>query len=180
MSAIFLLAVAVFIVIPLAFFAVPRLAYQLGKMKSALRNLGVAGLGIGIAMSALAGNAGDDLGACMTSSTTGRDRIHLAQWAFAVMTLHPQLKQMSNTTDEQRDRAGQQMGALFTRLLTKDCKLEASAAIKEDQTTFERSFQTMGMAAMQEIYSNRDVANGMAQFPKYLDKEAFARTFREH
>jgi hypothetical protein len=36
----------------------------------------------------------------------------------------------------------------------------------------------MGMAAMQEIYSNKDVANGMAQFATHLDSQAFAKTFK--
>ena len=91
---------------------------------------------------------------------------------FAIMSLHPDVKDMSLITDKQHEEINKDTANIFTMLLTDKCKEQAKKAIKyEGQTALESSFKVLGQVAMMELVSNPEVKAGSAAFTKYIDEE---------
>ena len=122
---------------------------------------------------------GDPLSECLKRSTTREDRIHFAQWTFAAISRHPEVRAMSSLTDAQRTEISKTAAGLFTSLLTKSCPNEARAAMQAGGTTaIENGFRVVGESAMTELVSNPDVAAGFAELAKYADNAEITRVLR--
>jgi hypothetical protein len=120
----------------------------------------------------LAGPFADDMAKCLVRSTTPADKTTLVQWIVVVMTLHPDVKQFSAVTQEQRDTLNRQVGELMISLLSDRCKTESREALKnEGFGTIESSFGVLGQVAAQALFTHADVANGLAEFGKAIDGE---------
>jgi hypothetical protein len=125
-----------------------------------------------------AGPYSDDLGKCLVQSTTTSDKGTLVKWVFAMASLHPEVKGTSSLTSEQRTELTRSAAALFTDLIVKRCKDKALEAVKyEGPGTLQTSFSVLGQAAMMELFSNPDVATGLAELGKYFDKAQFEAAF---
>ena len=55
-----------------------------------------------------------------------------AVWLYEEMSANPTLKPMSNVTDAQRTDARKAVAGVVQRLLTEDCRSQASAALKNE------------------------------------------------
>jgi hypothetical protein len=127
-----------------------------------------------------AGPYGDDLTKCLVESTTIADKGTLVNWVFSMASLHPEVKGASSLTTEQRTAISKRTADLFTDLITERCKKAAIAAVKyEGPKTFETSFGALGQAAMFELFSNPDVAKGLAELGSYFDEAKFKAAFEE-
>src|SRR5512139_1808318 len=97
------------------------------------------------APAAIAGPEADKLGTSLADNTTGKDRKDLARWIFSAMKTHQDIQNLSKVTDKERDELDRIMGAMVTRLLTENCKMQAQSALnKEGSAAFESAFGLMG------------------------------------
>jgi hypothetical protein len=126
---------------------------------------------------ATASPASDALSSCLADNTTGRDRTDMARWVFIAMSAHPEIHNLSNITEKNREDANMMMGALLTKLLTENCPAQAKTAIKEGGSAFNSAFGVFGRVAMQELMSNQEVTSSISGFIKYLDKDKMKSVF---
>lgn len=126
---------------------------------------------LAVAGTAQAGPFADDLSKCLVRSTNAEDKTALVQWMFAVLGLHPEVKQYANVTPEQRTMLNKRMAGLTVSLLTERCAKETREAVKnEGAQTIQQSFSLLGQVAGQEIFGNPQVAAGLEQFAKSIDE----------
>jgi hypothetical protein len=119
---------------------------------------------------AWAGVYTDELSKCLVESTSADDRTALVKWMFAAASSHPAIRSLSTVTAEDLESANEATGALFTRLLTDSCKLQAQKALRfEGPATLQLSFTVLGQVAGAELFSNPAVTQSMAGLQKYVD-----------
>lgn len=125
-----------------------------------------------------AGPYADDLSKCLVESTSQRDRVELVRWMFASMSRHPAVEPIASVSDEQLEAASEEVAELFMSLLTDSCRLEAENALQfEGGSTFEGAFSVLGNVAGREIFTNPEVAEGLALLDKYVDDEELSSIF---
>jgi hypothetical protein len=138
----------------------------------------LAGSLAGLAMVALAGAAQagvytDDLSKCLVSSTSERDQRVFMVWMFAALSAHPDMRAYSSMTDAQRQKFSADAGALFGRLVTKDCRAETIAALKyEGNAAMEGSFTVFGQVATRGLMSNSEVEKSLSGLMAGVDMKA--------
>jgi len=119
-----------------------------------------------------AGVYGDELTKCIIESTSTENQIKFVRWIFALMSLHPDVKDMSLITDKQHEEINKDTANIFVLLLTETCKEQAKKVMKyEGQAAFESSFKVLGQVAMRELMSNPKVKAGTGAFAKYIDED---------
>ena len=129
-----------------------------------------------LASPAVAGPYSDDLAKCLVASTTSEEKTLLVQWMFATMSLHPQVKHLTNVSPAERTRLNRRVAVLFESLLTRSCLGEAREALKnEGVATFEASFNVLGQVAGRELATSPDVAAGFAERNKFVDAQKVQR-----
>jgi len=129
---------------------------------------------------ASAGIYADDLAKCLVKSSSAQDQADLVTWIFAVMSLNPAVRPYANFTDAQRADFDRKGGALFTRLMTADCRTESIAALKyEGAAAFETSFQVLGQVATRGLMSDPNVIKGMEGLGAAMDKGKLQALFKE-
>ena len=117
-----------------------------------------------------AGLYSDDMGRCLVSSTTTKDKTELVRWIFAIAALHPDVTAISSVTPEQREALSREVGKMFDRLLTESCRKQTQDALKyEGGIAMQLSFGVLGQVAMQELMNNPSVNAGYAGIVKYVD-----------
>lgn len=127
---------------------------------------------------AQAGPAADALSACLADNTTGKDRKDMARWVFVGMAAHPEIRNLSNVTEANRDELDKSMAALFTRLVTEQCAPQAKLAMEKDgSAAFQAAFGIIGQLAMQELMSNPNVNASFTKFSKYVDQNKMNSAF---
>jgi hypothetical protein len=137
----------------------------------------VIGLAITLS-SAKASPATDALGACLSDSTTGKDRKDMAKWMFMAISVHPEIHSFSNIPEKKRDEINMAMGALITKLLTESCPAQAKEAVeKGGSDALKTAFGVVGQLAMQELMSNPEVNSSISGFVKYVDKNKMDSAF---
>lgn len=135
-----------------------------------LKPISLALLAVLAAPVAQAGVYTDDLSKCLVDSTTTDDRTALVKWMFAAASAHPAISSFSTVTQADRDTANQAMGVLFMKLMTESCRAQAQRALKyEGPATIQLSFQVLGQVAGAELFSNPEVAKGMAGIDQHID-----------
>lgn len=123
------------------------------------------------ASQAFAGPYADALGKRLVASTTPAEKVALVRWMFIAMSLHPDLKSLTSVTPEQRTEANRAVARLFERLLTESCATEAREAVKyEGPEALSSSFQLLGQVAAREIFGNPQVAAGLAELDRFIDR----------
>jgi len=124
----------------------------------------------------VAGPYSDALAKRLVSSTTPAEKRVLVRWMFAAMSLHPDLADVSSMTPQQRSDANKQFAELLTRMLTKTCAAEARDALKyEGPMALSYAFNVFGQVAARELFTNPNVAAGMAQLQTMVDAEAIQK-----
>jgi hypothetical protein len=141
-------------------------------MKKIVRALAVILVGsVMIGSSAKAGPATDALTSCLTDNTTGKDRKDMARWVFVGMSAHPEIQNLSNVTEADREAVDRTIAALFTKLLAEKCPAQAKLAAAEGGSeSFRAAFEIIGKLAMQELMSNPKVNTSFSKFTKYVDQ----------
>jgi hypothetical protein len=135
-----------------------------------MRPLVLAPLLLLLSLPVQAQQAEDALANCFVENTTGRDRKDLAKWVFVAMGAHPDMKTMANISSATSDDAARAAGRVFTRLIAETCVKEARAAFRaDDPTAFASAFSALGMIAMQEIMSHKDVDSGLEVIQRFID-----------
>jgi hypothetical protein len=123
-------------------------------------------------LTAHAGPAADALGKCLAENTTGKERKDLARWMFVAMTAHPEMKILSAATESDKEQTSRVMAALFTKLLSESCPVQAKAAMQsEGSQAMQSAFGTLGQLAMQELMSNQDVTKAIGDFERFVDQK---------
>lgn len=118
---------------------------------------------------AWAGLYTDALTKCLVQSSDSNDHGMLVQWMFAALSLHPMVAPMSAVTPQQREDANKKVEALFSRLLTYDCRAQALDALKYEGTSaVGASFRVLGQVAARDLMSNSHVAKGIDQLGVYF------------
>ena len=141
-------------------------------MKSVLISLVIIGVICFMNPGAQAGMYTDDLSRCLVESTTSSEKMDLVKWMFIAMSLHPAVKSIASVSPEQVEDSTKTIAELFGKLVTVTCKEQAVKALKyEGQNSMETSFQVLGGVAARELFSDPDVAAGIAGVEKYLDAE---------
>ncbi len=127
---------------------------------------------VAFSVPAFAGLYTDGLSRCLVESTTAADKHALARWMFATAALHPEVRSIASISPEEREEINRGMASLLERLLTVACKTEAQKALQyEGPATMEASFQILGQVAGRELFSNPQVAAGLAATMSYVDKQ---------
>lgn len=121
---------------------------------------------------AIAGPYADDLAKCLVSSTTDADKTVLVEWIFALATLHPDVAPLANISTKQRTELSKSAAELSQRLMTETCKEQTVKALQyEGSSTLEFGFGVLGQVAMRGLFSDPNVARGMAEYGTYIDKD---------
>lgn len=133
----------------------------------------VASTCIFTSVNASAGVYTDQLSKCLVESTSVKDRNQLVRWMFSAASKHHAVMEIVKVTPEMLEQSNKDMGELMNRLLTESCKTETAQALKfEGQATMEASFSVLGQVAGREMFSNPEVAAGMASLEQYIDSKA--------
>jgi hypothetical protein len=123
---------------------------------------------------ARAGVYADDLTRCLVKSASPADQITFVAWAFSAMSAHPAVKSYSTLTDAQRVDLNKQVGHLYERLMTVDCRAQTVAAIKyEGNSAIEQGFSVLGQTAFRGLMGDPAVAAVFSSLPKYMDMKKF-------
>ncbi len=142
-------------------------------MKLSVKSLAVAtvlALGLPAAMPSLASPVTNALGQCMAKSTTAEDDIVLVRWVFVMIARHPKVADLAAVSPQQQDQIDRQMGAIFERLLSKDCAEETRAAMAEDKNdAMGDAFGILFEKAFGNLQSEPAVMEAAQNFIKYVD-----------
>ena len=125
-----------------------------------------------------AGPYTDDLSKCLVSSTTDADKALLMKWIFSAIALNKEVAPYVNMPADVRDKINKDTAALYMRLLTDSCKVEAHDGFKDEgQASITSAFQLLGQIASQGIFTDPNVTAGMADLTKYFDEKKLNAVF---
>ena len=122
----------------------------------------------------------DDLSRCLVEKTNETDKTMLLRWIFASIAAADQVKDMVKVSDADRAALNRQTADLFIRLITKDCRAKAIAAIRNDgPQAFKQSFAVLGEIATSRLITDPKVESRLDEIDKYLDTKALEEFGRE-
>lgn len=127
--------------------------------------------GLGGAIPAQAAPA-DPFGQCMASHTSDADRVALIRWVFAGVARSSAVQDLARVSDAQRADAMRGAAKVVERLVTRDCRSEAVAAMRRDPSNLQRSFGAIGQRAMLDMMKDPAVVSTFAGILQYLDMGA--------
>ena len=88
------------------------------------------------------------------------------------MSLNPAISKFVSIPSEKRKSFNIEMAELFETLMTVTCKSEAQLAVKyEGGQAIATSFNLLGQVAGRELFTNPEVAKGMADLDTYIDMD---------
>lgn len=129
-------------------------------------------LGLASAWSVPARAAGysERLAQCLIGATTPAGRKVALRWAFATMSLDPDVASMASITSAQRESINRRAGDLVTSLLVNSCRQPVQQALMyEGPSAVESAFGSWGRWAITGVATEPHVARGMAALLQYLD-----------
>jgi len=111
------------------------------------------------------------LTSCLTKSTSEDDKKQLTTWLFTSMQQNPDMQTIATIEAKTIEQQTEKTGALFNRLLTKDCANEVNAAIEASNTNkaMQTAFHHLGRLAMQSMMANPSVGKAMSNPSKYIE-----------
>ena len=119
-----------------------------------------------------AGPFSDTLSSCLVKKTTAAEKTVLVRWIFAAVSHHPEVRDLVAVSKQEEERLSQQMGAIFTTLLTERCATEATDAIAyEGEGAIETGFGTLGEVAGSGLMSHPAVAEFAGKMAAHVDQE---------
>lgn len=127
-----------------------------------------------------AGAYTDDMNTCLAKSTAQADRVAMIQWVFGAISMHPDIRPLSNITDEQRKAFNRKAAEIIQRLMTVDCRKEIVAVIKnEGFDAVKQGFSTLGETAMSGLVDDKSVSDAMEDFAANFDQSKMTDLFKE-
>lgn len=131
-----------------------------------------------VATSAQAGQSVDALSDCLVKATTATDKTTVLQWTFSALSAHPDLKAMSNVTEEQRSQLDQKFAQVLQRVIVEECATQAKTVIQnEGLQAVGDSFQALGRSTGEEIIKNPAVKQQLNGILRYVDLNKLVVTF---
>lgn len=122
----------------------------------------------------------DDLSRCLVSAATDTDKSAFVQWMFAMISLNPSVKPLSDITGAKRNELNKQVAGLMQRLVLEDCHKETVAAVKyEGSGAFESSFEVLGQVAARGLMADPAVQAGILELGKYVDNDKWSAIAKE-
>lgn len=119
-----------------------------------------------------AGEYTDNLSDCLVSSTTEADKLSLVRWMFTSMALHPAVEEIADVSLSAREQANREMAELIVELLSRRCFRETRLAINnEGSLALQTSFSVLGQVAATNLFSDPNVAAGLASLETYISAE---------
>jgi hypothetical protein len=115
----------------------------------------------------------DQLNQCIDTALKPADQPVLVQWLFAVVSLNPAIKSESTVTPAQRETAVKNMEALYSRLVSVNCRKEALTALKYEEApnVLPMSFQELESRATQGLINEPAVRKGASVVSKYMSSD---------
>ena len=111
---------------------------------------------------------------CFANSSTGRDRITLAQWVVAIMAKAPSVQGVVTIGPDVKDKLDIGVARIFTRLITQDCVAESRPLWKtRSSEAFKVAGETLGRLAMQEIMNGDGQAKMFSGYASHIDPADF-------
>ncbi len=121
---------------------------------------------------AMSGEYTDRLSNCLLTATTDQDKLSLVKWMFAAMALHPAVDGMADVSLSAREQANREMAELMIQLLGKSCFSETRQALQnEGSLALQTSFGVLGQVAATNLFSDPNVAAGLASIETYISAE---------
>ena len=137
----------------------------------------VAGV-LGATQFANAGPTVDQLSDCLVKATTATDKTTVLQWTFTALSAHPDLKALSNVTDEQRTQLDQKFAQVLQRVIVDQCATQTKAVIQaEGIQAVSNSFQELGRSTGEDILKNPEVKKQLQGVIRYVDMGKLVTTF---
>lgn len=132
--------------------------------------LALLGLASAWAVPARANGYSERLAQCLIHATTPAGRKIALRWAFATMSLDPDVASMAAITPAQRESINRQAGDLVTNLLVESCRQPVQQALMyEGPPAVESAFESWGRWAVTGLVTEPHVARGMTALLQYLD-----------
>ena len=148
------------------------------KRTSLGRVLLLAAAVLGTTQMSMASPTVDHLSDCLVKSTTATDKTTVLQWTFVALSNHPDLKQFSHVTAEQKTALDKNVAQVLQRILVDQCSTQAKAVIQADgMQAVGESFQQLGQITGEEIIKNPEVKQQLNGLLRYVDLNKLVVTF---
>ncbi len=119
-----------------------------------------------------AGPFGDEMARCLVTSTNKRDKAKLVKWVLKVYGEHPEVSNMVNLSEREKNVIDKDVAQIFTRLLSEDCADETKKALDyEGDKVMYTAFSVLGQVAAKGFNEHPNVANSMNKFIELIDTE---------
>lgn len=124
-----------------------------------------------------AGEYSDALSNCLLSSTTEEGKLSLVKWMFTAMALHPAVAELADVSMSAREQANREMAELLIDLLGTRCFNETRLALSnEGALALQSSFTVLGQVAATNLFTDPNVAAGLASLETYINAEDLERS----
>ena len=88
------------------------------------------------------------------------------------MALHPAVEEIADVSLSAREQANREMAELIVELLSRRCFTETRLAINnEGSLALQTSFSVLGQVAATNLFSDPNVAAGLASLETYISAE---------
>lgn len=146
------------------------------KRQLKLQTLLILGL-LTLSPATFAGEYSDALSDCLLRSTTEEGKHSLVKWMFVAMALHPAVAEIADVSLSAREQANRQMAELLIDLLGTRCFNETRLALSnEGALALQTSFTVLGQVAATNLFSEPNVAAGLASLETYINAEDLERS----
>ena len=141
------------------------------RSRMGLKTLLIAGL-LTLSPLATSGEYTDKLSECLLTATTEEDKLSLVKWMFTAMALHPAVEGIADISLSAREQANREMAELIIKLLGRSCFSETRQALaNEGSLALQTSFSVLGQVAATNLFSDPNVAAGLASLETYISAE---------
>jgi hypothetical protein len=148
------------------------------KISHLSRSVIMAAAVLGTTQVAIAGPTVDQLSDCLVKATTAADKTTVLQWTFTALAAHPDLKNFSNVTPEQKNQLDQKLAQVLQRVIVEQCSAQTKAVIQaEGIQAVGEAFQQLGQSAGEDIVKDPAVRQQLQGTLRYIDLNKLVTTF---
>ena len=116
------------------------------------------------------------LAECISQSTTTEDRALTARWMAAGIGTAKIMEGTVTVDPAGKLEADKAMGALFTRLFTKDCRAQSAVMMRNgDQEGFTAAGGKLGQIAIAQLMADPEVSQSLFAYIQYADIAAIGQ-----
>ena len=148
------------------------------KFSQLSRSVIMAAAVLGTTQIAIAGPTVDQLSDCLVKATTAADKTTVFQWTFTALAAHPDLKDFSSVTPEQKNQLDQKLAQVLQRVIVEQCSTQTKAVIQaEGIQAVGEAFQQLGQSAGEDIVKDPAVRQQLQGALRYIDLNKLVTTF---